>query len=100
VAIEICQVDISAERAKILLVIIHIPLFIHPHPFSVVSSEFTSFPFEPRFLIQEKSTITPTVESDTFVVVVQFKVSSPPSDNQVRSCLVPCFLHFWRVGIQ
>jgi len=80
---EILQVNVSAERAEIL--IWSIPWFLVCIGSSVVSLECTFFSFEPWFLIQQEFTVAPTVEPHAFVGVVKLKVCSPPSDNQVGS---------------
>jgi len=86
--VEICHVDISAQAAEVLLAVWSIPLLIRPVLTSVVPSKLTRLPFEPCFLIQKESTVTPTIEPDALVGVVQFEVCSPPPDYQVGSCPV------------
>jgi len=63
---------------------------------SVVSPEVTCFPCEALSFVQEEATVTIAVESNTLVVVVQFKVSSPPSHYQV-TCF-PARLKVWITG--
>jgi len=60
-----------------------VPHLLGPHLIVVVSSEFPYFASEPLLRIQEKSTIAITVELHTLIIVVELKVSSPPSDYQV-----------------
>jgi len=85
---KIIQVDVPAERVCVFRV--GVPGFCRIVSVEV-SPEFASLSFEPLFLVQEESTVTVTVELDTFVVVVQLKVSSPASDDQVRRCSVTQF---------
>jgi len=77
---EMAHVDVSAERAPILM--LSIPWFVF-HVWSVVSSESSICSFEPHFLVQGEPTITMTIELDASVVVVQLEVSSKPSDDEV-----------------
>jgi len=94
------HIDVSAKGAKILLRVLSIPWFGHTVFSCVVSFESSFLPFKPLFLVQDESTITPTIEPNAFVVVVQLKVSSNPSNYQVRSSSVSQFVHVRIVALQ